>query len=42
MNLFTKQRLTDVENKPIVTKGKRKGGINWEFRFNRYTLLYMK
>ena len=45
MNLFTKQnriRLTDIRNKLIVTKGKSGGGINQEFRINRYKLLYKK
>ena len=29
MNLFTKQRLTDIKNKLMVTKGERgMGGIN--------------
>ena len=27
MNLFTKQRLTDIENKLMVTKGERRGGV---------------
>ena len=26
----------------MVTKGERGGGMNWEFRINRYTLLYIK
>ena len=38
----TKQnRLTDIEDKLMVTKGER-GGINWEFGTNRYTQLYIK
>ena len=36
--LQNKSRLTDIENKLIVTKGERKGGINWEFGINRYRL----
>jgi len=36
-NLFIKHRLTDTENKVIVTKGGR-GNINYEFGINRYTL----
>ena len=28
MNLFTKQRLTDIENTLVVTKGESGGGIN--------------
>ena len=44
INLFTKRnRQTDIENKLMITKGKRRGrGINQEFRINRYTLLYIK
>ena len=26
----------------MATKGERGGRINWEFGFNRYTLLYIK
>ena len=38
-----RKRLTDVENKLMVTKGERAaGGINWELEMNRYTLLYIK
>ena len=41
MNLFKKQdQTTDMENKLMVTKQERKGGINQEFGVNRYTLLY--
>ena len=44
-NLFTnKNRLTDFENKLMVTKGERWGGrgeINWEVRINIHTL-YIK
>ena len=32
----------DIENKPMVTKGKGGGGINQEFGINTYTLLYIK
>ena len=36
-------RLTDIENKLMVTKGERKwGGIKYDFGINRYNLLYMK
>ena len=32
-----------IENKLMVTKGENVGGgINWEFRINRYKLLYLK
>ena len=38
-----RNRLTDIENKLMVTRGERDGGgINWEFGINRYTLLYIK
>ena len=41
MHLFKKQdQTTDMENKLMVTKQERKGGINQEFGVNRYTLLY--
>ena len=42
MNLFIKQIDSDIENKCMVTKGKRWRGINQEFEINRYTLLYIK
>ena len=42
MNLFTIQ-IHRHKNKFMVTKGERLGeGINWEFRINIYTLLYIK
>ena len=28
MNLFTKQKYTDIENKLMVTKGERMGGMD--------------
>ena len=28
---------SDVENKLTVTKGGKRGGINWEFGIHRYT-----
>ena len=40
--LQNKNRLTDIENKLIVTRGERKGGINWDFGINRYRLLCIK
>ena len=33
-------RLTDIQNKLMVTKGE--GGINWQFGISRYKLLYTK
>ena len=41
--LQNRNRLTEFENKLMVTKGKRWGaGINQEFGINIYTLLYIK
>ena len=37
-----RNRPTDVENKLMVTKGERWGGINYRFGINRNTLLYIK
>jgi len=42
MNRFTKQRVTDVENKFIVTKGKVGGRINWEIWIDIYILLHIR
>ena len=41
MYLQNRNRLTDIENKLMVTKGESGGGINWEFGINCYTLLYI-
>ena len=41
MHLSTKQRITDIENKLMVTKGQSGGGINLELGINRYILLYI-
>ena len=35
-------RVTDVENKLMVTLGKGGGGINWKIGIDTYTLLYIK
>ena len=35
-------RLTDTENKFMVTKGEARGGINLKFEMSRYKLLYIK
>ena len=40
--LQKRNRVTDVENKFMVTKGERWGGINWEIGIDIYTLLYIK
>ena len=39
---MNRNKLTDIENKFMVTKVEKRGGINWEFGINRYTLLYIK
>ena len=41
ISLFIKQKVTDVENKLMVTKGKRRV-INWDMRIDIYILLYIK
>ena len=41
--LQNRKRLTDTENKLMVTKRERgRGGINWEFGINRYRLPNIK
>ena len=40
--LQNRNRVTNVENKLTVTKGKGGGGINWEIGIDKYTLLYVK
>ena len=42
MDLFTEQKETHRHRKLMVTKGKRGGGINQEYKINRYTPLYIK
>ena len=39
---LTKQKLTNLENTLMVTKGERQGGKNKEFGINRHILLYIK
>ena len=34
--------LTDTENKHMVIKRESRGEMNWEFRTNGYTLLYIE
>ena len=42
INLFTKQTHRH-KNKLMIYQRKKGGeGINWEFRINRYTLLYLE
>ena len=40
--LQNRNRVTDVENKLMVTKGESGGGINWEIGIDICTLLYIK
>ena len=37
-----RNRSKDVENKHIIIKGERSGGINWELGINIHTVLYTK
>ena len=37
-----RSRVTDVENKLLVTREQGGGGINWEIRIDIYTRLYIK
>ena len=37
-----RNRLRDIENKLMVTKGEKEQRLNWESGINRYTLLYIK
>ena len=38
----SRNRVTDVENKLMVTKGGSGGGMNWEIGIDTYTLLCIK
>ena len=40
--LQNRNRVTDVENKLMVTGGSEEGGINWKIGIDTYTLLYIK
>ena len=40
MNISTKQRLTDIENRLVVAKGEGEGWVDWEFGISRCKLLY--
>ena len=40
--MFEKGYHLNVENKLMVTKGERGGGINWEIGTDIYTVLYTK
>ena len=37
-----RNRNTDVENGCVDTGGEREGGMNWEIRFDMYTLMCIK
>ena len=39
MKLFTKQRVTDIENKTYSYQGDREGGINWKIGVDIHILL---
>ena len=40
--LQNRNRVTDIENKLMVTKGESGGGISWDIGIDIYTLLYIK
>ena len=43
MNLSTKQRLTDMENRTVVAKGEEGGsGVDWEFGVHRCNLFHLE
>ena len=43
MNLSTKQKQTDIENRLVVAKGKGgRGGNDWEFGISRCKLLHLE
>ena len=43
MNLSTKDRLTDTENRLVVAKGWGGGsGMDWEFEVSSYKLLHLE
>ena len=43
MNLQNRNRITDTENKLMVTRGEKDVGcINWKIGVDIYTLLYIK
>ena len=41
MDLQNRNRLIDIGNKLMVTKGRRRVGVNWESGINIYTLLLL-
>ena len=42
LSLSLRNRLTDIENRLVVSGGGRTGGMEWEFGSDMYTLLYLK
>ena len=40
--LQNRTRVTDTENKLMVTSGEKEGRINWEIGIDIYTLPYVK
>ena len=42
MNLFAKQKETHRHGKHYGYQSRSRGGINWEYGINRYTLPYIK
>ena len=40
--LQSRNRDTDIENKHMDTKERKRGGMNWEIGIDIYTLLYIK
>ena len=41
-HLFTKQKLADLENKPVVSSGGRMERTDWGLGIDMYALLYLK
>ena len=39
MNLSTKKKLMDLENRLVVAKGQEESGMDWKCGVNRYKLL---
>ena len=43
MNLRNRNRITDIENRPVVAKGEGVGGgMEWEVGVSRHKLLYIE
>ena len=39
---YGRNRVTGVENRLVVAKGKEESGMDWEFGFNRRKLLHLE